>query len=298
MMSRIPPASPASIMLLVRSSKTFGYCFMALARVAPPSTVVRTPVRVFWKAGFSWFAARISRHCTRGRPASIMTENWRKKMAMSLVLILPLPKVGIANSLPFSRMAPGVMRSRRHWVERTCLFAAVPSPLIFSPDAFLPENVKTGMVNVSSLQFALPGPNSPELALAYSHSCLKPTILLRRSALAGCGTFRHGSGLIPIQAGSTVDHFLQFVLVAGARHRHFDGDLFLEIRRRQRLIKRLHSELVLAGLHGRVNLVDLVFTDQVADGRVGNHDLHAHGTALVVGLGQQALAHDAFQHQR
>ena len=65
---------------------------MALARVAPPSTVVRTPVRVFWKAGFSWLAARISRHCTRGRPASIMTENCRKKMAMSLVLTLFMPK--------------------------------------------------------------------------------------------------------------------------------------------------------------------------------------------------------------
>src|SRR5712692_1888865 len=52
MMSRIPPVSPASIMLVVRSSKTLGYCFMALASVAPPSTVVRTPVKVFWKAGF------------------------------------------------------------------------------------------------------------------------------------------------------------------------------------------------------------------------------------------------------
>src|SRR3984893_2108752 len=302
MMSRIPPASPASIMLLVRSSKTFGYCFMALARVAPPSTVVRTPVRVFWKAGFSWFAARISRHCTRGRPASIMTENWRKKMAMSLVLILPLPKVGIANSLPFSRMAPGVMRSRRNWVVSTCLLAAVRSPLIFSPDAFLPENVKTGIVNFSSLHFVLPGPNSPELPLVYvrpySHSWLRRQSRGAGLALAGRGTFRHGSGLITIQAGSTADHFLQFVLVAGARHRHFNGDLFLEIRCRQRLIKRLHSELVLAGLHGRVNLVDLVFADQVADGRVGNHDLHAHGTALVVDPGQQALAHDAFQNQR
>src|SRR5881296_3841544 len=66
---------------------------MAFARVAPPSTVVRTPVRVFWKAGFSWLAARISRHCTKGRPASIMTENCRKKMAMSLVLTFPEPNV-------------------------------------------------------------------------------------------------------------------------------------------------------------------------------------------------------------
>ena len=149
MMSRIPPVSPASIMLVVKSSKIFGYCFIAFAKVAPPSTVVRTPVSVFWKAGFSWLAANISRHCTSGRPASIMTENCRKKMAMSLVFTLPLPKVGMTNSLPFSRMAPGVMRSRRSCVVSTCLLTAVRSPLTFSPDAFLPENVKTGMVDLS-----------------------------------------------------------------------------------------------------------------------------------------------------
>ena len=133
-------------MLVVRSSKTTGYWRMALASVAPPSTVVRTPVRIFWKAWFSWLAARISRHCTSGRPASIMTENWRKKIAMSLVLTLPEPNVGMENSLPFSRIAPGVMRSRRSACASDCLLAAIRSPEIFCPDASLPENVKTGMV--------------------------------------------------------------------------------------------------------------------------------------------------------
>jgi hypothetical protein len=47
-------------MLVVRSSNTLGYARMALARVEPPSTVVRTPVRHFWNVGFSWLAARIS----------------------------------------------------------------------------------------------------------------------------------------------------------------------------------------------------------------------------------------------
>ena len=46
---------------------------------------------------FSWLAARISRHCTSGSPASIMTENWRKKIAMSLTLTLLDPKVGMAE---------------------------------------------------------------------------------------------------------------------------------------------------------------------------------------------------------
>ncbi len=43
-----------------------------------------------------------------------MTENWRKNTATSLTLTLLLPKVGRENSLPFSRMEPGVMRSLRN----------------------------------------------------------------------------------------------------------------------------------------------------------------------------------------
>ena len=75
-----------------------------------------------------------------------MTENWRKKIAISLVLTLPEPNVGIENSLPFSRIAPGVMRSRRNDCANACLFGAIRSPEIFCPDASFPENVKTGMV--------------------------------------------------------------------------------------------------------------------------------------------------------
>src|SRR5579872_6037498 len=94
---------------------------------------------------FSWFAARISRHCTRGSPASDLTENWRKKMAISLVFTLPEPKVGRANSFPFSLMAPGVMRSRRNCCASICLLPETRSPETFCPSAFFPENVKTGM---------------------------------------------------------------------------------------------------------------------------------------------------------
>src|ERR1700756_5151010 len=81
-----------------------------------------------------------------------MTENCRKKMAMSFVLTLADPNVGRENSFPFSRTDPGVMRSRRNCCSSTSLLAAVRSPLIFSPDALLPENVKTGMVTLSSLR--------------------------------------------------------------------------------------------------------------------------------------------------
>ena len=84
------------------------------------------------------------------------------------------------------------------------------------------------------------------------------------------------------RAGAAGDHFLQFVLVARTRHGRFHRDLLLEIGRGQCLVERLHPELVLTGLHRRINLVNLVFADQVADGRIGNHNLHDHGAAFAV----------------
>src|SRR5216684_8157472 len=305
MMSRIPPVSPASIMLVVRSSKTTGYWRMALASVAPPSTVVRTPVRTFWNAWFSWLAARISRHCTSGRPASIMTENWRKKIAMSLVLTLPEPNVGMANSLPFSRIAPGVMRSRRNCCASTCLFDAIRSPATFCPPASLPENVKTGMVLTSphcatclSKSFAagFSSRSSCRHPRDEPYDCLCLTLAFRRSCASGQGC-PGGRGLIQ-QPCPAVDHFLQLILVAGALHRNFQRDLFLKISGCQRLVERLHAELLLSRLHGGINLMDFVFADQISDGSVGRHDFHNHGAALAVDLGQQGLTHDAFQHQR
>src|SRR6266481_1657517 len=298
MTSRMPPVSPASIMLVLRSSKTLGNWRMAFARVAPPSTVVRTPLRVFWKVWFSWLAARISRHCTSGRPASIMTENWRKKIAMSLVLTLPDPNMGRENSLPFSRTEPGVMRSLRNCWRTTSLFAAVRSPEIFSPEELFPENVNTGMVNLSSVPYSLSGALlTPPEDFSAGLSTPSPPVWL---TLCGSGRFRHSRrGARPVhQSGTTIDHFLQFVLIAGPQQSGFQGDLLLEVRGRERLVKGLHAELFLTGLHGGVDLVDLVFADQVADGCVGHHDFHAHRTAFAVSLGQQALTHDAFEHQR
>ena len=76
--------------------------------------VPRTPFKARMKAWFSWLEPRISRHCTSGRPASIMTENWRKKIAMSLVLTFDDPNSGRANSFPFSRMVGAPICSRRN----------------------------------------------------------------------------------------------------------------------------------------------------------------------------------------
>ena len=156
MVSRIPPASPASIMLVVRSSKILGYWRIAFESVEPPSTLWRTPVRHFWKIWFSWFAAKISRHCTSGRPASIMTENCRKKTAVSLTGTLPVPSLGRANSLPFSLMAPGVMRSRRNCIVTAALLSANRSPATFFPWGSVPVNVNTGITVTPLVPFCLP----------------------------------------------------------------------------------------------------------------------------------------------
>ncbi len=43
--------------------------------------------------------------------------------------------------------------------------------------------------------------------------------------------------------------------------------------------------------------MNLVLTDEVPDGGVGDHDLHGHAAALARGLGDEGLAHDPFQHQ-
>src|SRR5437764_13471162 len=67
-------------------------------------------------------------------------------MAMSLVGTLELRKLGRANSLPFSLIAPGTIRSRRSAAESTCLFSAARSPEIFWPVAVVPLNVNTGIV--------------------------------------------------------------------------------------------------------------------------------------------------------
>jgi len=53
-------------------------------------------------------------------------------------------------------------------VFSTCLLAAVRSPLIFSPDAFLPENVKTGMVSLSLQPYI--SAETPALARFSGHS--------------------------------------------------------------------------------------------------------------------------------
>ena len=94
-----------------------------------------------------------------------------------------------------------------------------------------------------------------------------------------------------------IENSLPFSRIARPLQRRLQRDLLLEIGRGQRLIKRLHAELILTGLHGRIDLVNLVLANQIADRGVGDEDFHDHGASLAVYGLQQALAHDAFQHQ-
>src|SRR3989442_11826871 len=64
----------------------------------------------------------------------------------------------------------------------------------------------------------------------------------------------------------------QLLGVVAALPRQLHRDLLIRHQVRQRLVHHTHPELA-SGLHGRVDLVDLRFPDQVAVGRGGHHDL-------------------------
>jgi len=68
-------------------------------------------------------------------------------------------------------------------------------------------------------------------------------------------------------------------------HRHIETDQLPVIQVGQGLVEGLHPELLLAHLHGRIDLMDLVLPDEVADGRVRDHDLHGQDAALAVDPG-------------
>src|SRR5579864_9186125 len=92
-----------------------------------------------------------------------------------------------------------------------------------------------------------------------SISVSSASVFSRRGASRSQGSLRRR--VPPSQAGAAIDEFLQFVGIAGTRHRHFLGDLFRQKERRQGLVKGLHSEFVLPRLHSGVNLVNLVFAN-------------------------------------
>ncbi len=82
----MPPISPARTSCTKSSSKTLGCSASASAKVEPDSTRTFTAEQHLRNAGLSAWVAMMSRACTSGRPASIITENWRVKTRMSFVV--------------------------------------------------------------------------------------------------------------------------------------------------------------------------------------------------------------------
>src|SRR6266568_7214924 len=193
-------------------------------------------MRARLKSLFSCCPARISRHCTSGSPASIMTENWRVKMASSFESTLP-PKVGRLNSLPFSDILVGVICWRRRMLASSDLFGAASSPLTLEPARLVPRYVKTGM---------FPPPQSAESPIAGLRDPLKLLALQHLNFPAGCRA-RHAA----------IDHVLQLISIRSPRKRHIEGNQLLEICIRQSLVEGLHARLACTRLHSRINLVDL-----------------------------------------
>src|SRR5262245_55893199 len=65
-----------------------------------------------------------------------------------------------------------------------------------------------------------------------------------------------------------VDHVLELVRIRRTGKGRFETDLLRKMGICQALVERLHAGLAGAGLHRRVDLVDLVLANQVADGGV------------------------------
>src|SRR4051794_14385496 len=85
---------------------------------------------------------------------------------------------------------------------------------------------------------------------------------------------RHGGRCeVAERAAGALDHRLELVDLARVPDAILERDLLLEVEVDQRLVHGLHAELGLPDLHLRVDLVQLVLADQVADRRVRDHHL-------------------------
>jgi hypothetical protein len=144
MVSRMPPVSPAATMLTYRSLNAFGCFLSAFASDEPDSTSSRTCRMMRWNVLFSSCSPRICRHWTSGRPASIMTENWRVNTAR-LLSETPPRILGRAISLPFSLTVLGTICCRRRTASTVSLFSATRMPLCGLPARSRPFHSKLGM---------------------------------------------------------------------------------------------------------------------------------------------------------
>ena len=147
--SRMPPASPAAIMLVNSGSNVLGCLRIASASVWPFSTSPRVWRIVAAKFASSSWLPRISRHCTSGRPASIMTENCRVKIARFLgeTPLPSLPFFGLASAFAFTGVTLVTRTcSRRSIAVTASRVSATRSPAMFSPALVRPVKANVGML--------------------------------------------------------------------------------------------------------------------------------------------------------
>src|SRR5208283_3149228 len=105
-----------------------------------------------------------------------------------------------------------------------------------------------------------------------------------RWAAAGCGP-------------SCRDDLLQFLRLGGVTDGFLQSDEAPQIQAGQALVQCLHARLALTNLHDRVDLVNLVLADEVADGSVENHHFQARDASLPRRPRQQRLTDDTLQHE-
>src|ERR1043165_5672560 len=215
---------------------------MAAAQVEPSSTSCRTCSRICWKYLLSCCCARISRHWTSGRPASIITENWRVNTDKSFDFTFLRPPIfGMPISRPFSFTDVSVTCSRRRIWRNASRLSATRSPTTISFKRLRPLKTYVGItVSSGSCDYRLSGYGWPRT---------------NRSRLRVRARVRFGAR---VDAGTTIDQLAQLIDIRRTLQRRLHIDLALVIQRGQRLIESLHAVLVLARLHHRVDLVHLV----------------------------------------
>src|SRR6185436_10815298 len=148
--SSTPPASPAATMLRNRSSNTPRCLPSASLSVEPASTSRVVSVMILPNDGLLACFARMSRHCTSGRPAEIMVANWRVKIARSFVVTPGPPILGIDMPPAFGRSDVTRMRFLRRTSSASSCRPDSISPVWASPASVRPFHTNTAMVVLRS----------------------------------------------------------------------------------------------------------------------------------------------------
>ena len=149
-------------MLVKSESKTLGFFFIASASDAPPSTSARVSRITAPKFLSSSCVPRISRHCTSGRPASIITENWRVNTAR-LFGDTPFFRLITTALLAASAFSfTGLILVTITCSRRSAATAASIESATRSPVTFCPARVRPLYANVA-ISFCLPPPTLPAL---------------------------------------------------------------------------------------------------------------------------------------